>query len=991
MQQPQETETRTSELPPHVEQQQQQQQQPLDATGPQLPPELPPPVYVYYTIPEIITPSQLRLSLTAWFVFIILAVVLYGFSLDWMFACTDFCGGKGSKCSTAFFFSQPFDHTMSDGCFFSMQPTLATSTLTTSTISANISTTNTNTTATTNFSRFWRSETLTLPPGDGRLRQSAVIQVSSNDVVWDEDVLHADVIVRGWTSNVGANRSAPSMSLLYEVSHKPLNVRHPQGDDTKMNWILSLMEDGEDWLPSNIEAVTLEFPRAPVTHVNSHHNISVVVAMTKPRGIVLASVMHFLQAVAGFALLIYFAYWVEGNSVIADTDSTNTSPATGCVHKCVQFFVRFVPVIRAQPVHVQLCFALLFFSMAASDPFIGIYLHQPAAKDLRWLSRGTVSIHRGLVYVFQAYCLCVITKPWDVHLEARHVRRPFYFIVVIVIPWVILMWITEGTSHRDSFLDTDTSRAIHLSTASFFVLYLMVACYVLFRRRHRFMWKTGRVGIYHDQNVRHFALWLRFTINILLTQSFFYIVVSIGAALAVATMLPVTMLAGWIENIIHLSSAVILLGCAVQLRYASDEAPPNSVQNILWQTHATSDRVVWTQRQFDFLKSHNMSSYSFELEADKREFDRKHTDVTGRRSFFCWETAIRALNISNEVYETVAAVPPLPITEVVAPTSRSSCCGVDDDDDDHHAAPQPSMDVSRFGYKLHHCFLIDGIQVILCHRPGEIVIAFRGTANMSNVLTDLHATRKTWAEMKERDSSVRVHTGIVNAWDKIRVQLFPVMLELLTRLLSLSLSTSTSTPLEDDIPRILVTGHSLGGGLALLCSYSLQAGIGRAEVTARLPAPVVPSLVCYVFGSPAIGNNRFARLYNKHCTETYRIENENDGITSFARLMFHVHSGRTVVVERDGNCLVEPNAVEIEYEFLRGGGSIVRNHFMTRYCASMSKLRQSLQLMRTPMTFCEMAHPQSNDSVSIEMTPHTVADAATRIEASDHQRMDVLV
>jgi hypothetical protein len=96
------------------------------------------------------------------------------------------------------------------------------------------------------------------------------------------------------------------------------------------------------------------------------------------------------------------------------------------------------------------------------------------------------------------------------------------------------------------------------------------------------------------------------------------------------------------------------------------------------------------------------------------------------------------------------------------------------------------------------------------------VVAFRGTSSGQDMLTDLMAWRIRW------HPGGRAHAGF--AWALRRV--WPALLQVLTH----------------HSGRLLYTGHSLGGALATLA------------------ATLLPPGALYTFGSPRVGNARFATL-----------------------------------------------------------------------------------------------------------------------------------
>lgn len=186
------------------------------------------------------------------------------------------------------------------------------------------------------------------------------------------------------------------------------------------------------------------------------------------------------------------------------------------------------------------------------------------------------------------------------------------------------------------------------------------------------------------------------------------------------------------------------------------------------------------------------------------------------------------------------------------------------------------------------CFLDNGrtdTQVAIWRDTSQqrLVIAFRGTEQVrwKDLRTDLMLApaglnpERMGGDFKEE---VQVHSGFLNAYDSVR-----------NRLLSfIKTSISFKEGEEDKTSKwhIYVTGHSLGGALATLLALELSssqmAKSGRINVT------------MYNFGSPRVGNKRFAEEYNKKVKDSWRVVNHRDIIPSVPRLMGYCHVAQPV-------------------------------------------------------------------------------------------------
>ena len=145
----------------------------------------------------------------------------------------------------------------------------------------------------------------------------------------------------------------------------------------------------------------------------------------------------------------------------------------------------------------------------------------------------------------------------------------------------------------------------------------------------------------------------------------------------------------------------------------------------------------------------------------------------------------------------------------------------------------------------------------------DVIIAFRGTADLRNWLTDLDCNK-----MPLRWAAGRVHRG------------FNVALE------------SVAEPLDHAIAanetrRIWVTGHSLGGALAMLFALRLQ--VRRRISVAGL----------YTFGQPRVGNAVFSQACDSILkSRAFRVVHADDVVPRVPWLLgSYRHAGHEVSYE----------------------------------------------------------------------------------------------
>ncbi|KAG5473511.1 hypothetical protein LSCM4_03580 [Leishmania orientalis] len=322
------------------------------------------------------------------------------------------------------------------------------------------------------------------------------------------------------------------------------------------------------------------------------------------------------------------------------------------------------------------------------------------------------------------------------------------------------------------------------------------------------------------------------------------------------------------------------------------------------------------------------------------------------------------------------------------------------------AARLPRMNVEQYGYHRVAVLETRGVQVVVVRmdtsgacpahvgKAPRLVIAFRGTDNVANVMEDIRFRQRTWKEMETPTLSARasVHSGFLELWMSLKERVIDVVLTELRRQCAPAGELQTNDPAADTtdragdgaasgtggspsradrdtfrtaIPfsamwtsprssggrgraeagggdsgrqrgcregfmRIYVTGHSLGGALASLCAYTLR----RMLLFIRYPEP---DLVVYTFGQPRIGNSVFKQYYNRAVPCTFRVVNESDAVSGFNFFGGH-HVGVQVNIDRHGNYVCRPMYIERMFRPTRGRGFALANHTIAAYADSLNAM-----------------------------------------------------
>lgn len=168
--------------------------------------------------------------------------------------------------------------------------------------------------------------------------------------------------------------------------------------------------------------------------------------------------------------------------------------------------------------------------------------------------------------------------------------------------------------------------------------------------------------------------------------------------------------------------------------------------------------------------------------------------------------------------------------------------------------------------------ITDTINQRLCACSSKsIIISFRGTESPEDWLNDLNAWH-TIVPYDNYESDIRVHKGFISCYRSIRGQ---VLHYIATRI--------------HKINQIYVTGHSLGGALALLCAVDIQYNYPSAHISV------------YTSGAPAVGNKAFAKSYNKRVPDTTRTYMRRDLVPKLPPWWFglRLHGGYHHVMDHN--------------------------------------------------------------------------------------------
>lgn len=198
-----------------------------------------------------------------------------------------------------------------------------------------------------------------------------------------------------------------------------------------------------------------------------------------------------------------------------------------------------------------------------------------------------------------------------------------------------------------------------------------------------------------------------------------------------------------------------------------------------------------------------------------------------------------------------------------------------------------------------HVLVVDG--------EDRIVIVFKGTTSTKNLKTDVNMfysnarallpTKLGEVDPKGDEEAqqnailrssmwrrARIHKGFAVAYAAVGPQLLTIVKRL-----------------QDDRRRpVFLTGHSLGGALATVCSLDLflRLGLTRKEIFVS------------TFGAPRVGNRSFWQIYNENVPIHWRIVVGPDVVAKLPKVGYK-HVGKKVLLTVDGDLFIDPNSLEL--------------------------------------------------------------------------------
>ncbi|PXF47655.1 hypothetical protein BWQ96_02517 [Gracilariopsis chorda] len=192
-------------------------------------------------------------------------------------------------------------------------------------------------------------------------------------------------------------------------------------------------------------------------------------------------------------------------------------------------------------------------------------------------------------------------------------------------------------------------------------------------------------------------------------------------------------------------------------------------------------------------------------------------------------------------------------------------------------------------------------QALVVDCTDRIIVTFKGTTSKKNVRTSLRMSHERLStvihsnadgddeseRLKKlfgtRYSYGKLHRGFAHAYLRIADQIVQ----------------NVQTLRERKMRPVFLTGHSLGGALATICSLDLwvKLNLSRREIFVS------------TFGSPRVGNRNFQIVYDQVVPLHWRIVVDPDMITKMP-ISGYTHVGKKVVLTAQGDMLIDRNALD---------------------------------------------------------------------------------
>lgn len=182
-------------------------------------------------------------------------------------------------------------------------------------------------------------------------------------------------------------------------------------------------------------------------------------------------------------------------------------------------------------------------------------------------------------------------------------------------------------------------------------------------------------------------------------------------------------------------------------------------------------------------------------------------------------------------------------------------------------------------------------QAIILEMDNEIIVSFRGTSSIYDVLTNIFCLNH-----KIDNTDMYVHKGFYDAVISVYKKIIPLI--------------------RND-KKVCVTGHSLGGALAMIFTLLYKSEFNNDDI------------YLYTYGAPRCGNFEFAKKMNE-LKNFYRITMRNDIIPKFVYKYYYYHCGEHYHINSNNDIeYIENNSIYDWYISFIWSGISLYDHLLS--------------------------------------------------------------
>ena len=302
----------------------------------------------------------------------------------------------------------------------------------------------------------------------------------------------------------------------------------------------------------------------------------------------------------------------------------------------------------------------------------------------------------------------------------------------------------------------------------------------------------------------------------------------------------------------------------------------------------------------------------------------------GSEIFWCHDPSTKDMQIDYGPFKSLDTQPVFSFETMTKLMWFSSLIYLDDDNPEEDFQGALETALSLYNLTQYRVFYEPSLQVraIVAWSNENVVVTFRGTKEASNVLADVMFWRTKHPRAPNHGQTFLgrwwmqplVHYGFLASFLSNRVG------DKVVRLVY-SLVIAAGGRLN-----VRLTGHSLGGALATLCSYEIARGCGS------MLSP--DQITCYTYGAPCVGNFYLAQEIEAEVPALWNVVNGVDMIALSGKFFgLYIHPGLKVMIDRKGDILVRPSFLEVTLRHFFFTLSVT-DHLLANYTSTALRVCQ---------------------------------------------------